>query len=281
LLAEMLKWHSKSIDSGPQNNSRRNRNNPFLMTSSHQTTDLSTEATAHITDVDKNAALVSSLADTDSNGLAQAQPGTQSKYPAWLLELTHQLRNFRQWRLIIKPDRSLDLDYLAILSQQVQRKARPNTAPPQLSLFALDPIVDNPQAADQQTTSEVTAMLAFGHSTPDDHTSTETLSPFTIINGNNRPTWPNTIILPDEILTIEADEQLHDYLSRVAGAAIEATIYACGSQEAAFIRLGSKARQERSGVPLPLPANRPTLVLAPDREQPQTGRQPSRRTSRS
>ncbi|MGI9066947.1 MAG: hypothetical protein ACR2HX_11165 [Pyrinomonadaceae bacterium] len=254
------------------------------MTSSNQTTDLATEATVHITDADNKAALVSSLADTDSNGLEQAEPGTQSKYPAWLLELTHQLRNFRQWRLIIKPDQTLDLDYLAILAQQVQRRARPYTAPPQLNLFALDPIVDNPQAADQQTTSEatsMTAMLALSHATPDDDTSTTTLAPFTIINGNNRPTRPNRIILPDEILTIEPEEQLHDYLSRVAGSAMEAAIYACGSQEAAFIRLGSKASQERSANPLPPPANRPTLVLAPAREQPQKGRQPNRRTSRS
>ena len=75
------------------------------MTSSLQTTDLATEATAPIADADNNDALVSSLADTDFNGLAQAEPGTQSKYPTWLLELTHQLRNFRQWRLIIaRPD---------------------------------------------------------------------------------------------------------------------------------------------------------------------------------
>jgi len=239
----------------------------------------------HITDADNNAALVSSLADTDSNGLAQAEPSTQSKYPAWLLELTHQLRNFRQWRLIIKPDQTLDLNYLEMLALQAQRKARPYTAPPQLSLFALDPIVDNPQpTTEQQTTSEatsMTAMLALNHATPDDDASTATLAPFTIINGNNRPTRPNTIILPDEILTIEADEQLHDYLSRVASAAMEAAIYACGSQEAAFIRLGSKAPQERSATALPLPSPRPTLVLAPAREHPQTSPQPSRRPSRS
>lgn len=250
------------------------------MTSNHQNTDLATEAAALIADADNNAALVSSLADTDSNGLAQAQPGTQSKYPAWLLELTHQLRNFRQWRLIIKPDQTLDLDYLAILALQAQRKARPYTAPPQLSLFALDPVTASPQTStDQQTTSEatsMTALLALNHTTPDDHISTATLAPFTIINGNNRPTSPNTIILPDEILTIEADEQLHDYLSRVAGAAMEAAIYACGSQEAAFIRLGSKAPQERSVATLPLPSNRPTLVLAPAREHTQTSQQPSR-----
>jgi hypothetical protein len=254
------------------------------MTSSNQKINLATQPTAHTTAADNNADLVSSLADTDSNGLAQAGPGTQSKYPAWLLELTHQLRNFRQWRLIIKPDQTLDLDYLAILAQQVQRRARPYTAPPQLNLFAVDPIVDNPQAADQQTTSEatsITAMLALNHANPDDERSTATLAPFNIIKGNNRPTQPNTIILPDEILTIEADEQLHDYLSRVAGTAMEAAIYACGSQEAAFIRLGSKASQERSANPLPPPANRPTLVLAPARVQPQKGRQPNRRTSRS
>ncbi len=254
------------------------------MTSSNQTTDLATEATVHITDADNNAALVSSLADTDSNGVAQAEPGTQSKYPAWLLELTHQLRNFRQWRLIIKPDQTLDLDYLAILAQQVQRRARPYAAPPQLNLFALDPIVDNPQAADQQTTSEatsMTAMLALSHAAPDDDTSTTTLAPFTIINGNNRPTRPNRIILPDEILTIEPDEQLHDYLSRVAGSAMEAAIYACGSQEAAFIRLGSKAPHEPSAAPLPLSAGRPALVLAPARDQAQTSQQSGRPTSRS
>jgi len=254
------------------------------MTSNHQTTDLANEATALIADADNNADLVSSLADTDSNGLAQTETDTQNKYPAWLLELTHQLRNFRQWRLIIKPDQTLDLDYLAILAQQAQRRARPYTAPPQLNLFAVDPIVDNPQAADQQTTSEatsMTAMLALSHATPDDGTSTTTLAPFTIINGNNRPTRPNTIILPDEILTIEPDEQLHDYLSRVAGSAMEAAIYACGSQEAAFIRLGSKAPQERSATALPLPSPRPTLVLAPAREHPQTSPQPSRSTSRS
>jgi hypothetical protein len=223
---------------------------------------------------------VSPLADTDSNELAQEEPGTQSKYPAWLLDLAHQLRNFRQWRLIIKPDQTLDLDYLEMLALQTQRKARPYTAPPQLSLFALDPVTANPQiSTDQQTTSEatsMTALLALNHTTPVDDISTATLAPFTIINGNNQPTIPNAIILPDEILTIEADEQLHDYLSRVAGAAMEAAISACGSKEAAFIRLGSKAPQERSAAALPRPFNRPTLVLAPAREHTQTSQQPSR-----
>jgi hypothetical protein len=245
---------------------------------------MATAVTAHITDADNHTALVSSLADTDSSEAAHTEPGTQSKYPAWLLELTHQLRNFRQWRLIIKPDQTLDLDYLAMLALQAQRRARPYTAPPQLNLFALDPIVDNPQAADQQTTSEATSMtpmLALSHATPDEDTSTATIAPFAIINGNNRTIRQNTIILPDEILTIEPSEQLHDYLSRVAGSAMEAAIYACGSQQAAFIRLGSKAPQERSATALPLPCPRPTLVLAPAREHPQTNPQPSRRTSRS
>ena len=260
------------------------------MTSSNQTTNMATEVTALRADTDRNAAPVSPLADTDSNELAQEEPGTQSKYPAWLLDLAHQLRNFRQWRLIIKPDQTLDLDYLEMLALQTQRKARPYTAPPQLSLFALDPVTANPQiSSDQQTPSEatsMTALLALNHTTPVDdistatlapfHTtpvddiSTATLAPFTIINGNNRPTIPNAIILPDEILTIEADEQLHDYLSRVAGAAMEAAISACGSKEAAFIRLGSKAPQERSAAALPRPFNRPTLVLAPAREHTQT-----------
>lgn len=235
---------------------------------------MATEVTALRADTDRNAALVSPLADTDSNELAQEEPGAQSKYPAWLLDLAHQLRNFRQWRLIIKPDQTLDLDYLEMLALQTQRKARPYTAPPQLSLFALDPVTANPQiSTDQQTTSEatsMTALLALNHTTPVDDISTATLAPFTIINGNNQPTIPNAIILPDEILTIEADEQLHDYLSRVAGAAMEAAISACGSKEAAFIRLGSKAPQERSTAALPRPFNRPTLVLAPAREHSQT-----------
>ncbi|MBA2528076.1 MAG: hypothetical protein H0V18_20175 [Pyrinomonadaceae bacterium] len=245
---------------------------------------MATEVTTLRTDAENNAAPVSPLADTDSNERGHGEPGTQSKYPAWLLELTHQLRNFRQWRLIIKPDQTLDLDYLAMLALQAQRRARPYTAPPQLNLFALDPIVDDPQAADQQTISEatsMTAMLALSHATPDDDTSTATLAPFTIINGNNRTTRPNTIILPDEILTIEADELLHDYLGRVAGSAMEAAIDACGSQEAAFIRLGSKAPQERSDTAVPFPSPRPTLVLAPAREHPQTSPQPRRRPSRS
>ena len=244
------------------------------MTSSNQTTNMTTEVTALRADTDRNAAPVSPLADTDSNELAQEEPGTQSKYPAWLLDLAHQLRNFRQWRLIIKPDQTLDLDYLEMLALQTQRKARPYTAPPQLSLFALDPVTANPQiSTDQQTTSEatsMTALLALNQPTPVDDISTATLAPFTIINGNNQPTIPNAIILPDEILTIEADEQLHDYLSRVAGAAMEAAISACGSKEAAFIRLGSKAPQERSAAALPRPFNRPTLVLAPAREHTQT-----------
>jgi hypothetical protein len=255
------------------------------MTSSNQTTNIATEVTALRTDADNDAAPVSPLADTDSNEPAHTEPGTQSKYPTWLLDVAHQLRNFRQWRLIIKPDQTLDLNYLEMLALQAQRKAHPYTAPPQLSLFALDPVTANPQTStDQQTTSEatsMTALLALSHATQDDDTSTATLAPFTIINGNNRTTRPNTIILPDEILTIEADEQLHDYLSRVAGSAMEAAIYACGSQEAAFIRLGSKAPQERSATTLPLPSRRPTLVLAPAREHPQTSPQPSRRPSRS
>ncbi len=241
---------------------------------------MATEVTALRADTDSNAAPVSPLADTDSNQLTQAEPGTQSKYPAWLLDLAHQLRNFRQWRLIIKPDQTLDLDYLEMLALQTQRKARPYTAPPQLSLFALDPVTANPQiSTDQQTTSEatsMTALLALNRTTPDDDISTATLAPFTIINGNNRSTTPNAVVLPDEILTIEADEQLHDYLSRVAGAAMEAAISSCGSKEAAFIRLGSKAPQERSAAALSRPSNRPTLVLAPAREHTQTSQQPSR-----
>ena len=89
------------------------------------------------------------------------------------------------------------------------------------------------------------------------------VAPFTVINGNNQQALPKIIVLPEDLLTIKSHEQLHNFLSRVASAAMEAAIYACGSQEAAFIRLGSKAPHQYSSFPSP--SSRPTLVLAPAR----------------
>jgi hypothetical protein len=241
------------------------------MTTSNHSTDPTDDTAAHDTNADSNASAVSSLADTTPNEPSehlQSDSGRQIKCPAWLIEVAHQLRHIGQWRLIIKPDQTIDLDYLAKLALQAKRKARPQTAPPQLSLFPLDPVATNSEAANQITldTTPMTSMLALNH-TPNADSSLGRLPSFTIIHGNNQPIRPNTIILPDDILTIEPDEELHAYLSRVAAAAMGAAISTCGSKEAAFIRLGSKAPQDRSAIALPLPANRPALVLAPAHEQ--------------
>jgi hypothetical protein len=192
-----------------------------------------------------------------------------SKYPAWLLEITHQLRNFRQWRLVIRPDHTIDIDYLALLVLQAQKKVRPRAATPQLDLFAID--IAPLATINPETDSEIITMPSASATQPRRYSQATAPEPghsFTIIDGQNRPIRPNSIILPDDVLEIGPDEQLHDYLGRVAAAAMEAAIAACGSPDAAFIRLGSKAPaiQERTpNLTAPLTASRPTLVLAPAR----------------
>jgi hypothetical protein len=217
------------------------------MPGTDHTTDEPTNANAH-----NSESLVFAVANTNPS---QETPTQQTKAPAWFLELTHQLRNFRQWRLIIKPDQTIDLDYLASLALQAQRRARPYTAPPQPTLFALEPL--EAETINLQPANSPDMQLAINQT--DSNTGR---SLFTVINDNGQPSRLNAILLPDEILTIAPDEFLHDYLGRVAAAAVQAAIFACGSPEAAFIRLGSKPPQDHATTTAP---PRPTLVLAPPR----------------
>lgn len=238
------------------------------------------EIAAHRTgthaDANNNAPALSAHADTSAHEsplkqMAEPAP-TQSKVPTWILELTHQLRNFRQWRLIIKPDQTLDIEYLAMLALQAQQKARAvATSPtPQLNLFTNQPLGDNSEACINTNNRQSIPEATPTNSNPALNRNTEqsggptTVTPLTVINGNNQQAIPKIIVLPDDLLTIKSHEQLHDFLSRVANAAIEAAIYAYGSEEAAFIRLGSKAPQDYSSFPSP--SSRPALVLAPARK---------------
>jgi hypothetical protein len=184
--------------------------------------------------------------------VANTDPSPQVKAPAWFLELTHQLRNFRQWRLIIKPDQTIDFHYLASLALQAHRRARAYSVPLQPTLFQVGPpepertIDPNPtNCSEQPAINQTDSNLE--------------------ITGNNHPFNLNAILLPNDILTIEPHEFLHDYLGRVAAAAVQAAISTCGSPDAAFIRLGSKPPQDHTVASA---APRPTLVLAPPRAKP-------------
>lgn len=233
-----------------------------MMTSGNQTPAVQVHVAGGAANADTRADRVSSNSDTlcvDANE-SHLRPSSPH-IPDWLREITHQLKNIRQWRLIIKPDLSLDLEYLSTLVEQAKRKTKAQAVSTQLSLFT------PPDADTQQTTSEptpITPMLT-QDTTSKPPSSSAPVNPlaFTVINGTNRqPT--GTIILPDEILTIGPDEELHHYLSRVANAAVEAAITSCGTKEAAFIRLGSTPPFE-STPPFSLVTRRPTLVLAPGR----------------
>ena len=77
---------------------------------------------------------------------------------------------------------------------------------------------------------------------------------------NRRP-----IKLPRSVLTIAPTEQLSDYLSRVAGAAMRAATTSYGSARQAAVRLGTADEdQERSST------TRTVLALAPEPSEPQT-----------
>lgn len=234
------------------------------MTSKTDTPDTSPQTTS-LVDRDENEIELSATADT-------ADPVNETKYPAWLLDLASKLRNFRQWRLIVKPDRTLDLDYLATLVQQAQQRARDQTPTPQLNLFTLDAADAEAQTASDRTPMK--SVLALSHPLADPASEPNFATPFSIIHGNNQQTCgsenSNLITLPDEILTIEAHEQLHDFLGRVANLAMDAAIVACGSTDAAVIRLGSKAPTNGANAlknpRLPLQSHqRHNLVLAPTR----------------
>src|ERR1051325_2035686 len=175
---------------------------------------------------------VSAIANTPDHDSRQA------RYPAWFHDLLRHLRHYRPWRFLIKSDHTIDLEYLTLLALQAQqRAARPYSPVQQLSLF---PPPD-----------EVISVTA--HSVRTDENPR--LTSFTVITGSNRPDIQNAITLPDDILTIKPGEQLHQYLRRVADAAVDAAIETYGSQQAAFARLGSKAHT--------LTPARPVLTLAP------------------
>lgn len=185
--------------------------------------------------------LVSAIANTPEDF---SQP---RKYPVWFTHLVHQLSHYRPWRRIIKADHTIDLEYLATLALQAQQRTRTQTTAPQLSLFPDAAIVVNP---DQALSPEATAV------TPNPAHSQPATAPFTLITGANRGSHTHSITLPDDILTIEPGEQLTEFLSRVANAAVTATVMVYGSQEAAAARLGSKA-------PTSTTPPKPTLSLAP------------------
>lgn len=160
----------------------------------------------------------------------------QPRYPAWFHDLIRHLRQYRPWRFLIKPDHTIDHEYLTALALQAQQRAgRPYPSAQQLSLFPLPDEIMSVTAEPRRT--EQRGILSF-----------------TVITGSNRPDNQNAITLPDDILTIKPGEQLHEYLRRVADAAVAATVQAFGSQ-AALARLGSKAHT--------LSRVRPALSLAP------------------
>lgn len=176
--------------------------------------------------------------DPDSTGPVSAianTPDHVSRYPAWFHDLIQHLRQYRPWRFLIRADNTIDLKHLAALAVQAQQRAgRPRSPALQLSLFPTRP-------------GEVTLLTA--------HTEKPVMPSFNLITRANRREKQNAITLPDHILTIKPGEQLHEYLRRVADAAVAATIAASGSPQAALTRLGSKAHT--------LTPVRPTLSLAP------------------
>ena len=166
----------------------------------------------------------------------------QAAYPAWFHQLVRHLRHYRPWRLLIRSDNSIDLEYLTTLALKAQHRAdRPNSPTQQLSLFP------------NYLPDEVTTV------TPNPvHSEPPAIPTFTVITGSNRC----AITLSDEILTINPGEQLHEYLRRVADVAVAATIQVTGSQQAALARLGSKAHAQ--------PHSRPTLSLTPTQSSSKT-----------
>ena len=161
---------------------------------------------------------------TDPVSAIANTPDHVSRYPAWFHDLIQHLRQYRPWRLLIRADNTIDLKHLAALAVQAQQRAgRPRSPALQLSLFPTRP-------------GEVTLLRA-----DPVHTEKPTMPSFSLITRANRREKQNAITLPDHILTIKPGEQLHEYLRRVADAAVAATIAASGSPQAALTRLGSKA----------------------------------------
>lgn len=161
---------------------------------------------------------------TDPVSAIANTPDHVPRYPAWFHDLIQHLRQYRPWRFLIRADNTIDLKHLAALAVQAQQRAgRPRSSALQLSLFPTRP-------------GEVTLLRA-----DPAHTEKPAMPSFSLITGANRREKQNAITLPDHILTIKPGEQLHEYLRRVADAAVAATIAASGSPQAALARLGTKA----------------------------------------
>jgi len=173
---------------------------------------------------------VSAIANTPDHDATQP-----NRYPGWFYDLIRHLRRYGPWRLLIKSDHTIDLEYLKALALRAQQRAGHSPAQ-QLSLFPIP----------EEVKSVTTNLLRREH---------PAMPPFTVITGANQPDNQNTITLPHDVLTIRSGEQLYQYLQRVADAAVAATIVAYGSQQAALTRLGSKANT--------LSPARPALSLAP------------------
>jgi len=73
------------------------------------------------------------------------------------------------------------------------------------------------------------------------------------------PQPPKPITLPRSILVIKADEQLTEYLSRVAAAAMTAATNTCGTAQKAAVRLGTA---QEPPVDEPTHPAKPALRLA-------------------
>src|SRR5829696_1720193 len=159
------------------------------MTSANDITATSTKSFA-INDanaIDHSCDRVSAIANTLDHDPTQA-----NRYPGWFHDLIRHLRRYGPWRLLIKSDNTIDLEYLKALALRAQQRASHSPAQ-QLSLFPIP----------EEVTLVSTNPLSSEHPAKPS---------FTVINGANRPDNQNTITLPDEVLTIKSGEQLYQYL---------------------------------------------------------------------
>src|SRR5262245_43470194 len=62
---------------------------------------------------------------------------TQTSRPGWFYDVIRHLRRYSPWRLLIKSDNTIDLEYLTVLALRVQQRAGHHTPAQQLSLFPI------------------------------------------------------------------------------------------------------------------------------------------------
>lgn len=121
---------------------------------------------------------------------------------------------------------------------------------------------------------EIVSLTPAGRASTDHaQENTKRTAPISLVKTTTQKPLSETssITLPASVITLRSDEQLHHYLSRVAGAAMDATIQACGgSKEEASRRLGTLSSQEdenhsevpESTIELPAADTRPRLSIA-------------------